>query len=97
METIRQGTAEFRFPHPDAFREWVRQHKRRETAEKLLAQREAIARFVADALRGMGCRPFVAKTVEKLAPSTGGELRILRREIDPSGVIIGGEKMRAAR
>jgi hypothetical protein len=97
VETIRQGTAEFRFPHPDAFREWVRQHKRREMAGELLAQREAIARFVAGALRGLGCRPFVAKSVEKLAPPTGDELRILRREIDPSGIIIRGEKMRAVR
>ncbi|MFI5340311.1 MAG: CoA transferase subunit A [Candidatus Methylomirabilales bacterium] len=48
METIQRGTAEIRFTHPDAFREWVRQHKRREMVEKLLPEREAIARFVAD-------------------------------------------------
>jgi glutaconate CoA-transferase subunit A len=48
METIQQGTAEIRFTHPDAFRERVRQHKRREMVEKLLSEREAIARFVAD-------------------------------------------------
>jgi glutaconate CoA-transferase subunit A len=48
METIQEGTAEIRFTHPDAFREWVRQHKRREMVEKLLSEREAIARFVAD-------------------------------------------------
>jgi len=36
MQTIQQGTAEIRFTHPDAFREWVRQHKRREMVEKLL-------------------------------------------------------------
>ena len=48
METIQQGTAEIRFTHPDAFREWVRQHKRREMVEKLSSEREAVARFVAD-------------------------------------------------
>lgn len=48
METIEQGTAEIRFTHPDAFRAWVRQHKRREMVEKLVSEREAIARFVAD-------------------------------------------------
>ncbi len=48
METIQQGTAEIRFTHPDTFREWVRQHKRREMVEKLLSEREAIARLVAD-------------------------------------------------
>jgi len=48
METIQRGTAEIRFTHPDAFRQWVRQHKRREMVEKLLSERESIARFVAD-------------------------------------------------
>ncbi len=48
METIQQGTAEIRFTHPDAFREWVREHKRREMLEKLTTEREAVARFVAD-------------------------------------------------
>ena len=48
METIQEGTADIRFTHPDVFRDWVRQHKRREMVEKLLSDREAIARFVAD-------------------------------------------------
>jgi acyl CoA:acetate/3-ketoacid CoA transferase alpha subunit len=48
METIQQGTAEIRFTHPDAFRKWVREHKRREMLEKLTTEREAVARFVAD-------------------------------------------------
>jgi len=43
-----QGTAEIRFTHPDDFREWVRQHKRREMVEKLMTEREAISRYVAD-------------------------------------------------
>lgn len=48
METILQGTAEIRFTHPDDFRDWVRQHKRREMVEKRMTEREAIARYVAD-------------------------------------------------
>jgi len=48
METIIQGSAEIRFAHPDAFREWVREHKRREMVEKLLTEREAVGRYVAD-------------------------------------------------
>ena len=48
METIQRGTAEIRFTHPDVFRDWVRLHKRRELVEKVLSEREAIARFVAD-------------------------------------------------
>ncbi len=51
----------------------------------------------ADVLQGMECRPLVAKTVEGLAPPTEDELRVLRHEIDPTGIIIRGEKMRAAR
>jgi len=48
VETLLQGTAEIRFTHPDDFREWVRQHKRREMVEKLMTEREAISRYVAD-------------------------------------------------
>jgi acyl CoA:acetate/3-ketoacid CoA transferase alpha subunit len=48
VQTVQQGSAEIRFIHPDAFREWVREHKRREMAEKLLTEREAIGRYVAD-------------------------------------------------
>ncbi|MBI4737078.1 MAG: CoA transferase subunit A [candidate division NC10 bacterium] len=48
METLLQGQAEIRFTHPDDFRDWVRQHKRREMVEKLLTEREAISRCVAD-------------------------------------------------
>jgi glutaconate CoA-transferase subunit B len=51
----------------------------------------------ADALRGMECRLPEARTIEELAPPSEDELRVLRREIDPSGVIIRGEKMQAAR
>ena len=48
VETTQEGIADIRFTHPDVFRDWVRQHKRREMVEKLLSEREAIARFVAD-------------------------------------------------
>ncbi len=50
-----------------------------------------------EVLQGMECEPLVAQAVEPLAPPTEDELRVLRREIDPSGIIIRGEKMRAAR
>ena len=48
METIVQGTAEIRFSHPDDFRQWVHEHKRREMVEKLTTERDAIAQLVAD-------------------------------------------------
>jgi len=48
VETIQQGIAEIRFTHPDAFREWVREHKRREMVEKLMTEGEAVSRCVAD-------------------------------------------------
>ncbi len=48
MELIEQGAAKIRFCHPDEFREWVRDQKRREMVEKVMTEREAISRFVAD-------------------------------------------------
>ncbi|MFN3477265.1 MAG: CoA transferase subunit A, partial [Candidatus Methylomirabilales bacterium] len=48
METLLEGQAELHFTHPDEFREWVREHKRREAVEKLMTEEEAIARFVQD-------------------------------------------------
>jgi acyl CoA:acetate/3-ketoacid CoA transferase alpha subunit len=48
VETLLQGQAEIRFTHPDDFRAWVREHKRREMVEKVMAEREAIARHVAN-------------------------------------------------
>ncbi len=48
METLLQGTAEIRFSHPDDFRDWVGRHKRRDMVEKVMTEREAIARYVAD-------------------------------------------------
>ncbi|MCI0484245.1 MAG: CoA transferase subunit A [candidate division NC10 bacterium] len=43
-----QGQVEIHFTHPDDFREWVRENKKREAVEKLMTEREAVARLVAD-------------------------------------------------
>ena len=51
----------------------------------------------ADVLEGMEFRPRVAEKLEELTPPSREELSILRQEIDPSGVIIRGETVRAAR
>lgn len=48
-------------------------------------------------LEGMEFRPGVAESVEQISPPTEEELRVLRQDIDPSGIIIRGEKMQAAR
>ncbi len=48
MEVIEQGAAEIRFSHPDVFREWVRDQKRREMVKEVMTEQEAISRFVAD-------------------------------------------------
>ena len=40
-------------------------------------------------LAEMEFKPQVADRIEELPPPTAEELRILREEIDPSGVIIG--------
>jgi acyl CoA:acetate/3-ketoacid CoA transferase alpha subunit len=48
VEIIDQGQAEMHFTHPDDFREWVRARKQREPEPKLMTEREAIARLVAD-------------------------------------------------
>ena len=49
-----------------------------------------------EAVRGMGFSPLVPREVEEIAPPTDDELRLLREEIDPSRVIIRGERMTAA-
>ncbi len=51
----------------------------------------------AEVVQGMEFRPLEAERVEELAPPTEDELRVLHQEIDPSGIIIRGEKIRAAR
>lgn len=48
VKVLFQGQAEIHFIHPDNFREWVREHKKREAVEKLVTEQEAIDRFVHD-------------------------------------------------
>lgn len=48
MEVLFQGQAEIHFTHPDDFRELVREYKKRGAVEKLMTEREAVARFVQD-------------------------------------------------
>lgn len=51
----------------------------------------------AEATQGMGFKPLVAEKLMEVEPPREGELRVLRQEIDPSGVIIRGEKMQVPR
>jgi len=48
IEVLAEGTAPFLPVDPDGFREWVRDHKSRAMASKLVTEREAVERFVAD-------------------------------------------------
>jgi glutaconate CoA-transferase subunit B len=50
---------------------------------------------VEEALKDMEFRPLVADSVAEIAPPTDDELRLLREEIDPSRIVIRGEKMTA--
>ena len=50
-----------------------------------------------EVLQGMEFKPPVAERLEELAPPTDEELRILRGEIDHSGIVIRGEKIRVER
>jgi glutaconate CoA-transferase subunit B len=50
-----------------------------------------------EVVQGMEFNPLVGGKVEELSPPTEDELRVLRQEIDPSGIIIRGEKIRVAR
>ncbi len=59
---------------------------------KLLATLQGFS--PAEVLDGMEFRPLVAENIEALPPPCEAELRILRQEIDPSGIIIGGERLR---
>lgn len=45
---LAAGRGEFVQPDPDGFREWVRDHKQRLPVDKLMSERDAIARFVDD-------------------------------------------------
>jgi glutaconate CoA-transferase subunit A len=48
IRILDEGTAEFRMPDPDGFREWVRDHKSRALTSKLMSEQEAVATFVQD-------------------------------------------------
>ncbi len=48
-----------------------------------------------EVVRGMAFRPRMAKTIDEISPPTDAELRLLREEIDPSRIIIRGERMTA--
>lgn len=48
LSILAEGRGEYLKPDPDGYREWVRQHKPRAMAPKLMEAREAIARFVQD-------------------------------------------------
>ena len=48
IQILDEGTAEFRLPDPDGFREWVRDHKSRALTSKLMSEQEAVAQFVQD-------------------------------------------------
>lgn len=62
---------------------------------RLIAALEGMS--AADLLEGMEIRPLVGEGLAELAPPTDDELAVLRHDIDPSGVIIRGERMRASR
>lgn len=48
MNILAEGTGLFKPPDPDGFRRHVREHKERRLVSKLMSEREAVERFVAD-------------------------------------------------
>ena len=51
IDRIRtEGEVEYRFTHPDDFREHVRDRKGRSPVPKLVTAKEAVAAFVSDGL-----------------------------------------------
>jgi glutaconate CoA-transferase, subunit B len=48
-------------------------------------------------IQGMGFTPLLGETIVEIEPPTAAELNLLRDHIDPSGLIIQGEKMQVAR
>ncbi len=48
IEVLDEGVGEFRMPDPDAYREWVRDHKSRALVSKLMTAQEAVSQFVED-------------------------------------------------
>ncbi|MGE5662993.1 MAG: acyl CoA--acetate/3-ketoacid CoA transferase subunit beta, partial [Deltaproteobacteria bacterium] len=48
-----------------------------------------------DVVKEMAFRPLIAREIAEIPPPTDEELRLLREEIDPSRIIIRGERMTA--
>ncbi len=48
LEILDEGIGEYLKPDPDGYRAWVRDHKSRALASKLMTEQEAISRFVQD-------------------------------------------------
>src|SRR3990172_7678140 len=48
MEVLASGVGEFRMPHPDGLRAYVRDHKERRLVDKVVTEQEAVQRFVQD-------------------------------------------------
>ena len=48
VQILAEGQGEYLKPDPDAYREWVRDHKQRVLTPKLMGEKEAIERFVQD-------------------------------------------------
>jgi acyl CoA:acetate/3-ketoacid CoA transferase alpha subunit len=48
MNILAAGSADYLKVDPDGFRAWVRDHKQRALVPKLMSEREAVSRFVAD-------------------------------------------------
>ncbi len=48
IELLAEGKAKYHPVDPDGFREWVRDHKSRALVSKLMTEKEAVERFVAD-------------------------------------------------
>ncbi len=48
LEVLAEGTARYHPVDPDGFREWVRDHKSRAMVSKLMTEKEAVEKFVAD-------------------------------------------------
>jgi glutaconate CoA-transferase subunit B len=51
----------------------------------------------AEVIQGMGFQPDLPANIQEIEPPGEAELRLLREQIDPSGIIIRGEKMQAER
>ena len=48
VDILAEGRGEYLKVDPDGFREWVRENKSRALVPKLMSEKEAVERFVAD-------------------------------------------------